>query len=115
MRAQFERAHETRYGHRLMQELSSFESGGAQRIDIPPAVSCIVTATRFSGFFPAAHGEPSSRSRITARHLSVKDLQPYQHVEGPRTLLAPGTTIRLDKDWIAMRDEAGHLLLMHKH
>ena len=47
--------------------------------------------------------------------LSVKDLQPYQHVEGPGTLLAPGTTIRLDKDWIAMRDEAGHLLLMHKH
>jgi len=47
--------------------------------------------------------------------LSVKDLHPYQHIEGPRTLLAPGTTIRLDKDWIAMRDEAGHLLLMRDH
>ena len=116
MRAQFERAHETRYGHRLMQEpeLVRITLRAEDRHPLPRSVASLQQPDLKASFQRLMTSPPADLESLPAI-LSVKDPQPYEHVEGPRTLLVPGTTIRLDKDWIAMRDEAGHLLLMHKH
>jgi N-methylhydantoinase A len=116
MRAQFERAHETRYGHKLMQEpeLVRIRWRAEDRHPLPRSVASLQQPDLAASFQRLMASPPANLESLPAI-LSVKDLHPYQHIEGPRTLLAPGTTIRLDKDWIAMRDEAGHLLLMRDH
>ena len=116
MRAQFEQAHETRYGHKLMQEpeLVRIRWRAEDRHPLPRSVASLQQPDLAASFQRLMESSPADLESLPAI-LSVKDLQPYQRVEGPQTLLAPGTTIRLDKDWIAMRDEAGHLLLMHDH
>ena len=116
MRAQFEQAHETRYGHKLMQEpeLVRIRWRAEDRHPLPRSVASLQQPD-LAASFQRLMVSPLADLESLPAILSVKDLQPYQHVEGPQTLLAPGTIIRLDKDWVAMRDEPGHLLLMHDH
>ena len=57
MRAQFERAHETRYGHRLMQEpeLVRIRWRAEDRHPLPRSVASLQQPD-LAGFFPATHG-----------------------------------------------------------
>ena len=62
MRAQFERAHETRYGHRLMQEaeLVRIRWRAEDRHPLPRSVASLQQPDL--GLFPATHDEPSAIS-----------------------------------------------------
>ena len=116
MREQFERAHETRYGHKLMQEpeLVRIRWRAEDRHPQSQSVASLQQSDLAASFERLMASHPTDLESSSA-NLSVTDLQPFQRIKGPRTMLAPGTTIRLDRGWVAMRDEAGHLLLMHEH
>ena len=111
MQAEFESVHETRYGHRLNQpielvrlrlrsEVPAIESEAINQLKQPALGEAFEALDQLK----ATHLDPSS-------NLDVRSLAPRLRIEGPHILTAPGTIIKLESGWSAMRDNAGHLYL----
>jgi len=111
MQAEFESFHETRYGHRLDQPIEMVRL--RLRSEIPEGESEAISQLKQ----PALDKAFQALDQLKATHLEassvmdVRSLAPRVRIEGPYTLTAPGTIIKLEQGWSAMRDDAGHLYL----
>jgi N-methylhydantoinase A len=111
MQAEFESFHETRYGHRLDQPIEMVRL--RLRSEIPEGESEAISQLKQ----PALDKAFQSLDQLKATHIeassvmNVHSLAPRVRIEGPYTLTAPGTIIKLESGWSAMRDDAGHLYL----
>jgi N-methylhydantoinase A len=111
MQAEFESSHEARYGHRLDQPIEMVRL--RLRSEIPEAESEAINQLKQ----PALDEAFQSLDQLKATHvkassiLDVRSLASKVRLEGPYTLTAPGTIIKLESGWSAMRDDAGHLYL----
>ncbi len=111
MQAEFESFHEARYGHRLDQPIELVRL--RLRSEVPETESEAISQLKQ----PALDEAFQALDQLRATHLEassvmdVRSLAPRVRIEGPCTLTAPGTIIKLEQGWSAMRDDAGHLYL----
>ena len=111
MQRAFEALHETRYGHRLKHDVELVRI--RLRSEVTEAESPAVARLR-QPLIDEAFERLNKKVAINTGEAATVDilaLDSENRVDGPRTLTAPGTVIKLDTGWSAMRDQAGHIYL----